>query len=88
MSNSVTSNSDVLSFENLLHNLPRNINSNMPSTFQSDLFAVGLTLYKVITGKRPYKGRSDNTIRTFLNVTGYCMDISLQAASSSMLDDT
>jgi len=88
MSNSVTSDGDVLGFENPLHNLPRDINGNMPSTFQSDLFAVGSTLYEVMTGKRPYEGRSDNTIRTFPDVTGYCMDISLQAAGSSMLDDT
>jgi serine/threonine protein kinase len=70
------SDGDVLGFENPLHHLPRDIDGNMPSTFQSDLFAVGSTLYEVMTGKRPYECKSDDTItqlysdRTFPDVMG------------------
>ncbi len=56
------SDGDVLGFENPSHHLPRDINGNMPRTFQSNLFAVGSTLYEVMTGKRPYEGKSDDTI--------------------------
>ena len=56
------SDGDVLSFENPSHHLPRDIDGNMPSTFWSNLFAVGSTLYEVMTGKRPYKGKLDDTI--------------------------
>ncbi|OBT60197.1 hypothetical protein VE03_10433 [Pseudogymnoascus sp. 23342-1-I1] len=67
---------DVLGFENSSHHLPRDINSDMPSTTQSDLFALGSTLYEVIAGKPPYEGKSDDTITqlysngSFPNVTG------------------
>jgi serine/threonine protein kinase len=48
----------------------------MPSTTQSDLFALGSTLYEVIAGKPPYKGKLDDTITqlysngSFPNVIG------------------
>jgi serine/threonine protein kinase len=48
----------------------------MPSTTQSDLFALSSTLYEVITGKPPYEGKSDDAITqlysngSFPNVTG------------------
>lgn len=67
---------DVLGFENPSHHLPRDIDGSMPSTIQSDLFALGSTLYEVITGKPPYEGESDDAItqfysdRLFPNVTG------------------
>lgn len=70
------SSGDVLGFENSSHHLPRDIDSNMPSTIQSDLFALGSTLYEVMTGKPPYEGRSDDVITrlyssgSFPNVTG------------------
>lgn len=70
------SNGDVLGFENSSHHLPRDIDGNTPSTIQSDLFALGSTLYEVMTGRLPYKGKSDDTIArlysdgSFPNVTG------------------
>lgn len=48
----------------------------MPSTVRSDLFALGSTLYEVITGNPPYKGKPDDDIAqlysngAFPNVTG------------------
>lgn len=54
--------SDVLGFENPSHHMPRDIDSDMPSTVQSDLFALGSTLYEVMVGKRPYEGKSDDAI--------------------------
>lgn len=70
------SDGDVLGFENTSHHLPRDIDGNMPSTFQSDLFALGSTLYEVMAGKRPYEGKSDDIIAqlysdgSFPKVTG------------------
>jgi serine/threonine protein kinase len=70
------SNGDVLGFENSSHHLSCDIDGNMLSTIQSDLFVLGLTLYKIITRKLLYKGESDNTIawlysnKSFSNVTG------------------
>jgi hypothetical protein len=70
------SNSNVLGFKNLSHHLPRDIDGNMPSIIQSDLFVLSLTLYKIMTKKLLYKGKSDNTIawlysnRSFPNITG------------------
>jgi hypothetical protein len=55
-------NSDVFGFKNSSHHLSCDINGNMPSTIQSDLFILGLTLYKIITGKLLYKDKSDDTI--------------------------
>jgi serine/threonine protein kinase len=53
---------DVLGFENASHHMPRDIDCNMPSTTRSDLFALGSTLYEIMTGKPPYKGKSDDAI--------------------------
>ncbi|KFZ09773.1 hypothetical protein V502_08511 [Pseudogymnoascus sp. VKM F-4520 (FW-2644)] len=67
---------DVLGFENSSHHLPRDIDGNMPSMVQSDLFALGSTLYEVITGNPPYKGKLDGDIAqlysngSFPDVTG------------------
>jgi serine/threonine protein kinase len=76
------SDGDVLGFENSSHHLPRNLDSNMPSTVQSDLFALGSTLYEVMTGRRPYEGIPDDTTAklygkgTFPEVTGIlCGDV-------------
>lgn len=69
-------NGDVLGFENSSHHMPRDIDSKNPSTTQSDLFALGSTLYEVMTGNSPYKGKSDDTITqlycngSFPDVTG------------------
>ncbi|OBT81099.1 hypothetical protein VE02_10266 [Pseudogymnoascus sp. 03VT05] len=67
---------DVLGFENSPYHLPRDIDGDMPSNVQSDLFALGSTLYEVITGKPPYEGKSDDAIAqlysngSFPNVIG------------------
>lgn len=70
------SDGDVLGFEIPSHHLPRDIDGSMPSSFQSDLFAVGSTLYEIMTGKQPYENKSDDTITqlycngAFPDVTG------------------
>ncbi|KAH8787552.1 kinase-like domain-containing protein [Hyaloscypha sp. PMI_1271] len=76
------SDGDVLGFENSSHQLPRDLDGDMPSTVQSDLFALGSTLYEVMTGRRPYEGIPDDTIAklyskaTFPDVTGIlCGDV-------------
>ncbi|KAH7333276.1 kinase-like domain-containing protein, partial [Rhexocercosporidium sp. MPI-PUGE-AT-0058] len=56
------SDGDVLGFENSSHQLPRYLDSDMLSTVQSDLFALGSTLYEIMTGKRPHEGIPDDTI--------------------------
>ena len=56
------SDGDVLGFENASHHLPRDTDGKRPSTIQSDLFALGSTLYEVMTGNRPYKDKSDDII--------------------------
>lgn len=56
------SDGDVLGFENASHHLPRDIDSDVASTIQSDLFALGSTLYEVMAGKPPYEGKSDDVI--------------------------
>jgi len=56
------SDGDVLGFENSSHQLPRDLDCDMPSTVQSDLFALGSTLYEIMTGRRPYEGIPDDTI--------------------------
>jgi serine/threonine protein kinase len=67
---------DALGFEVSSHHLPRDIDSKRPSTIRSDLFALGSTLYEVMTGTRPYEGREDDNIvqlyrkRLFPDVTG------------------
>ncbi|KAJ5697171.1 hypothetical protein N7488_010855 [Penicillium malachiteum] len=47
---------DALVMENSSHFLPRDEKS--PNTVQSDLFALGSTIYEILEGKRPYEGRS------------------------------
>jgi len=73
---------DVLGFENSSHQLPRDLDGDMPSTIQSDVFALGSTLYEVMTGKRPYEGTPDDAITqlysggTYPDVTGIlCGDV-------------
>jgi serine/threonine protein kinase len=67
---------DVLGFENSSHHMPRDIDGSVPSTTQSDLFALGSTLYEIMTGRRPYEGKSDDAITqlycngSFPDVTG------------------
>jgi len=68
------SDGDVLGFENSSHQLPRDLESDMPSTFQSDLFALGSTLYEIMTGGRPYEGIPDDTI-TALYIKGIFPDV-------------
>jgi len=56
------SNGDVLGFKDSSHQLPRDLDGDMPSTIQSDLFALGSTLYEIMTGKQLYEGMADETI--------------------------
>jgi serine/threonine protein kinase len=56
------SDGDVLGFENSSHQLPRDLDGDIPSTVQSDLFTLGSTLYEVMARKRPYKGMPDDAI--------------------------
>lgn len=46
--------SEAIVMENATHFLPRNEDS--PNTIQSDLFALGSTVYEVFLGKKPYEG--------------------------------
>ncbi|KUJ14097.1 kinase-like protein [Mollisia scopiformis] len=68
------SDGDVLGFENSSHQLPRELDSDKPSTVQSDLFALGSTLYEIMTGGRPYEGIPDDTI-TELYIRGSFPDV-------------
>lgn len=67
---------DVLGWENPSHHLPRDTNGKIRSTIQSDLFALGSTIYEIMTGRVPYKGESDDDITqlyskgSFPNVKG------------------
>ena len=65
---------DVLGFENSSHHMPRDIDGSIPSTTQSDLFALGSTLYEIMTGRRPYEGKSDEAI-TQLYCSGCFPDV-------------
>lgn len=53
--------SDALVMENATHFLPRDEDS--PNSVQSDLFALGSTIYEIFLGKRPYEGMEDEEIQ-------------------------
>lgn len=52
--------SEAIGAENASHFMPRDhVHDN---TVESDLFALGSTLYELITGKAPYEGRSSESV--------------------------
>jgi serine/threonine protein kinase len=53
--------SEAIVMENATHFLPRD--ENLPNTVQSDIFALGSTLYEIILGHRPYEGKEDDEVR-------------------------
>lgn len=52
--------SEAIGAENASHFMPRDHAHD--NTVESDLFALGSTLYELITGKEPYEGRSSESI--------------------------
>jgi serine/threonine protein kinase len=74
---------DALGLENASHCLPRDF--DQPNTVESDLFALGSTLYELGTGVAPYCDLNDNEIacqyarEVFPDVSGtFCGEIILQ----------
>lgn len=53
--------SEAIVMENTTHFLPRD--ENLPNTIQSDLFALGCTIYEILLGRRPYEGMDDEDIQ-------------------------
>lgn len=53
--------SKALVIENPSHYLPRG--QMLPSTIKSDIFALGSTLYEIMTSETPYHGKSDKEVQ-------------------------
>lgn len=53
--------SGAIVVENATHFLPRN--EDAPNTVQSDLFALGSTVYEILLDKKPYEGMKDEEIQ-------------------------
>lgn len=68
--------SDTIVMGTAIHFLPRD--EDLPNTVQSDLFALGSTIYEIMIGKKPYKGMGDEEIqhlysaKVFLAFEAYC----------------
>jgi serine/threonine protein kinase len=54
--------SEALVMEKATHFLPRD--EDAPNTVQSDIFALGSTIYEILLGERPYGERTDDEIQT------------------------
>ncbi|PGH10618.1 serine/threonine protein kinase [Polytolypa hystricis UAMH7299] len=52
--------SEALGLEGTTHFLPRD--DTLLNTIQSDIFALGSTIYEIFCGKRPYEGKQDDEI--------------------------
>ncbi|KAE8406524.1 kinase-like protein [Aspergillus pseudonomiae] len=65
--------SDAIIMENATHFLPRD--EDAPNTVQSDIFALGSTLYEILVGRKPYEGLEDDKIQQlYLNKTFPSLD--------------
>jgi serine/threonine protein kinase len=53
---------DALGMENASHYMPRD--PDLPDSIQSDIFALGSTLYKLMAEETPYHGKSDDEIQS------------------------
>jgi serine/threonine protein kinase len=53
--------SEAIVMENATHFLPRDEDS--PNTVQSDLFALGSTVYEIILGQKPYEGMEEEEVQ-------------------------
>lgn len=53
--------SEAIVMENATHFLPRD--EDAPNTVQSDLFALGSTVYELLLGEKPYEGMEDEEIQ-------------------------
>jgi serine/threonine protein kinase len=53
--------SEAIVMENATHFLPRDDES--PNTVQSDIFALGSTIYEILVGQKPYEGKSDEEVQ-------------------------
>ena len=53
--------SEALVMKNATHFLPRD--EELPNSVQSDLFALGSTLYEIFLGRRPYEGVQDEEVQ-------------------------
>lgn len=53
--------SEAIVMENATHFLPRN--EDLPNTVQSDIFALGSTIYEILVGQKPYEGKMDEEVQ-------------------------
>lgn len=53
---------EAIVMENASHFLPRDEDS--PNTVQTDLFALGSTIYEILLGKKPFEGTEDEEIQS------------------------
>ena len=52
--------SENVVLENATHFLPRD--EMMPNTVQTELFALGCTIYEILIGENPYEGMDDHEV--------------------------
>lgn len=57
--------SEAIVMENASHFLPRDEDS--PNSVQSDLFALGSTIYEILLGKKPYEGAEEDDIHRYFS---------------------
>lgn len=57
--------SEAIVMENASHFLPRD--EDAPNTVQSDLFALGSTIYEILLGRKPYEGTNDEDIQRYFS---------------------
>ncbi|KAJ5081525.1 kinase-like protein [Penicillium alfredii] len=57
--------SEAIVMENASHFLPRDEDSS--NSVQSDLFALGSTIYEILLGKKPYEGAEEDDIQRYFS---------------------